>query len=138
MKKWIISYLSTQWPNLIDQATQLHFRRGQILFYEDHQPYGLLVVFSGKIKLDCNKKRMRTEEIYQMPQGLLIGIPPLLEISAYCCTGIALTDCEVIFISKTSLAPFLDKVKHLSSSKTIERLVPFRVNRRTMEFHGRP
>lgn len=111
MREKILSALARHLPLLIKEGEIIQFHQGQVIFYEDHEPYGIYQLRSGKIKITSEKKTCSLEEqILDTPHGKIFGLFPLLRKLPSCCTGTAETDCEVIFFSKTLLQPLLDEI----------------------------
>jgi len=116
MRDKIISALEDHLSSLSKQGELIKFHKGQVLFYEDHEPYGIYQVRSGKIKITSDKESCPIEEqLLDTTKGKIIGLYPLLQGVPSCCTGTAETDCEVIFISKTLLQPLLEEIAQIPS-----------------------
>lgn len=95
---------------MVEEGQPLVFHKGQCLFYEGHSPYGLFVLKSGRVRFqtsgECGK-----EHGWKSPSGgKVFGLRSFFDEIPYCCTCTALEDCEVLFISKTQLAPIGESV----------------------------
>ncbi|MDO8519158.1 MAG: cyclic nucleotide-binding domain-containing protein [Deltaproteobacteria bacterium] len=81
------------------------FHKGQSIFYEGHNPYGIFVLSSGNVRFVSSQK-CGTDHVWQSPSGKVLGLKFFFEDRPYCCDCIAKGECEVVFISKTQLEPF--------------------------------
>lgn len=106
----------TKWGIVVAQGQPLTFHAGQVLFYQGHYPYGVLLVKSGKVEL-INRGQSCAAESWSTPQGNIFGISHVVSGSPFCCTGVAVTDCEVIFISKSELEACFVRSPEGQSSK---------------------
>lgn len=116
-KDTVLSELENQLPNLLSRGELIQFHRGQILFYQDHEPYGIYLIRSGKIKVSSNGENCEKSQVLNSSQGEIIGLDPLIQGTPFCCTGVAETECEVIFIPKTVLLALLEQLKTDSPDK---------------------
>lgn len=108
MKAAIIQSISRSWKELIKEGQSLTFRKGQVLVYEGHSPYGIFVVHSGKIKFSEGGTPCVIEHVWESPDGKVVGLHHFFEQTPFCCTCTATQNCQVIFISKTQLLPFFE------------------------------
>jgi len=106
--------LKEKWDDLLKQGQSISFKAGQVLFYEGHLPYGLIVIQSGKVlfskwgRPSSEKKTPCGEEhVVCLGPTKVFGIQPFFEGVPYCCSCTAASDCEGVFISKTQLLPLL-------------------------------
>ncbi|KAB2842521.1 MAG: cyclic nucleotide-binding domain-containing protein [Roseovarius sp.] len=106
MEKDFSSLSESQWNQALAQGQQLTFHRGQVLFYEGHLPYGVFLVRSGKVDVS-SAGEICAAESWSAPQGKIFGISHVVSGSPFCCTGVAATDCEVVFIPKSRLEALL-------------------------------
>lgn len=107
MDEKILRSLKKKWPSLVKQGQPLKFHKGQVLFYEGHDPYGVFVVQTGKIRFERMERNLCGEEhLWTAPQGEVIGLQPFFDEHPYCCSCLALSDCEVLFIPKSQLLSF--------------------------------
>ncbi len=116
MNESLFSSLQKHWAEITDRGQALTFRQGQTLFYEGHDPCGVFVVCSGQVKLSSSGAPCR-RELWESPSGKVMGLFHLFSGSPFCCTGVAKTDCEVLFISKTQLMPFLSQTEMSATSE---------------------
>ncbi|MFO1519835.1 MAG: cyclic nucleotide-binding domain-containing protein [bacterium] len=101
--------LEKGWKELCQNSQEIDFKKGQVLFYEGHQPYGVFVLQSGELEFSQGGRHCNNEHYWSSHQGKAIGMKTFLKGSPYSCTCVALTDCRTLFITKTQLMPFLMK-----------------------------
>ncbi len=102
------SILRKRWKDIVALGEALTFRAGQVLFYEGHEPYGIFVILSGLVE-EVNSGKDCGREFWSSPQGQVLGLSHILNGSPLCCTAVAATDCEVLFIPKTLLEPYFQQ-----------------------------
>lgn len=102
-----LASLEKQWDRLVSEGQPLTFRKGQVLFYEGHTPYGLFVIQSGKVRFLRGDHPCDQNHLWSSPKGNVIGLHHFFDGPPFCCTCLASDDCQVIFISKTQLLPFV-------------------------------
>lgn len=93
--------IQDQWDSLLQKGNSLHFSAGQVLFYEDHNPYGVYVIKSGEIRFTKGKRVCSRDHFHKLRGGRAVGIDHVIDDTPYCCTCTARTDCQVTFIPKT-------------------------------------
>ncbi len=103
MTDTILSSLKGHWGHLLKEGQELTFKKGQVLFYEGHNPYGLMVLRSGKVSFQEGADPCRGEHMVPVAKGEVIGVEPFFSESPYCCTCVATEDCRVTFIPKSLL-----------------------------------
>ncbi len=91
------------WGQLIRGGQALTFRKGQVLFYEGHIPYGVFVIESGKVRFQTGNKTCSDDHLKESRQGKVLGLKHFRTEAPFCCTCVCETDCQLIFISKTQL-----------------------------------
>ncbi len=101
--------------SLVCKGQALSFRKGQVLFYEGHIPYGIYLVRSGIIAISSKQEECPPEVAGKIPQGEIYGLDAILQKHPFCCTGTAQTDCEAIFISRNLLEPMLKQWRCLDT-----------------------
>lgn len=109
MEERLPSTLKDQWGQLLAEGQPLTFRKGQTLFYEGHTPYGIYVMQSGKVRFVKGDTSCQEVHLVPSPKGRVIGVNHFLSETPFCCTCVALTDCQLIFISKTQLLPLISR-----------------------------
>ncbi len=107
MDEKILTALMDNWEDLFREGQHLLFRKGQVFFYEGHQLYGLFVLREGAVEFTRGNCHQDEEHRWNSPNGVVLGLRPFFDDSPSCCTCTACEDCQVIFISKTQLVPFL-------------------------------
>ncbi|MBL7686349.1 MAG: cyclic nucleotide-binding domain-containing protein [Deltaproteobacteria bacterium] len=86
---------------LIPSAQVLHYKKGQILFYEGHDPYGLYILKRGRVLFERGGAPVSSEKHFlSLKEGQAIHIQNMIRQSPYDCTCKASIDCEFLFISK--------------------------------------
>jgi len=96
------------WSDLIQASQELSFRKGQVLFYEGHIPYGLFVITSGRVDFSSTDRTTSFEEqSWKSPQGLVVGIDAALNGEPSCYTVVAAEDCKTLFLPKSALTTHL-------------------------------
>lgn len=106
MNASVLETLSNQWDDLLKQGQVMTFRKGQVIFYEGHQLYGIFVLQEGDVKfsqreepaVDSHRSLFRDEDV--------IGMDLFFNEAPSCCTCTAAKDCRVTLLSKTQLLPF--------------------------------
>ncbi len=103
--------LQSQWSSLRRDGKELKFRKGQILAYEGHIPYGIFVLTSGSLEFSHadhqGEHPCEGQHLVSMSLGQIFAMEQFFSDSPLCCTCRAATDCTVIFISKTQLLPLV-------------------------------
>lgn len=125
---------------LLEQGETVRFSKGQVLFYEGHEPYGIWVVRSGKVKVVSSGLRCTAEAVWHSRAGDILGMWPLYRGRPFCCTGTAQTRCELVFISKSLVEDFLRSLFGEKSTKDNVCDLPTSVNgsRARQKSRGRP
>jgi len=95
--------ITRQWAALVHMGKLLHFSAGQVLFYEDHNPYGVHVLHSGKVHFTKDQSPCEPEASWMSDEGEVFGLDHVLEGTPYSYTCIADTDCQVTIISKSNI-----------------------------------
>lgn len=83
---------------LLSNGERSHFSKGQVLFYQDHNPSGIYWILSGQIVLIHVENGQEHSE-YKSTDDLL-GIEELLKGETFRFTAKVLSDCEICFIPK--------------------------------------
>ena len=81
---------------LISQGEMLHFKEGQVIFYDGHLPTGFFLLQEGRVSPEWFADN-------------LLGLTHLLENNPYCITCKAATDVIIHFIPKATVLHFLKK-----------------------------
>ena len=111
MKQETLSHLSKDWDKLILEGKKMAYKKGQVLFYEGHEPYGIFALDTGTVTFV--RKTDQGEDVVDVLCGeahtnsvsrwRVLGLSVLIDGTTYCCTCTASEDCKVVFISKTQL-----------------------------------
>ncbi len=88
---------------LLKSGQPFSFKKGQVLFYEGHSPYGLFVLQSGDVKFSSPCQGCLEEHSPMLQKEKVLGLKPFFEGTPYCCTCTAKKNCHGIFVSKTQL-----------------------------------
>lgn len=91
-------------PKLDDFATLHIFKKGHILFYKEHLPYGLFVLITGQVEIEYDEKKKEVVD-----SSALLGITAFNEKTPYSATAKALTNCSAYFISFTVFQDLCEK-----------------------------
>lgn len=99
-------FLADHLGELKEEGEKLRFAKGQILFYQEHEPYGLFVLKKGEVSLLRQKKDARAPTV-DKPADKLLGLTHLLTNTPYCSSCRADEEVEVVFFPKGALTQFL-------------------------------
>ena len=88
------------WGELMQGGDLLEFKKGQTLFYQGHQPYGVYLIVSGEISL-IEKDKAGQKNIQKALIGIPIGIDLICYHQAYPFSGVANTEGCAFFIPKS-------------------------------------
>ena len=84
---------------LVKAEERLYYKKGQVVFYEGHQPYGLYVVREGEVVLTRSKDG-KSGVIAILGPGDLLGVEAFLSDTPYKENATADTDLELSFFGK--------------------------------------
>ncbi|MCP5467903.1 MAG: Crp/Fnr family transcriptional regulator [Deltaproteobacteria bacterium] len=90
------------------------YKKGQIIFYEDNQPFGLYCVFEGKIKLYKEGLDGKTQILRIVGPGDILGYRSLFAEEPYHATAEVLEDATICFVDKNFFFSTLDQDSQLS------------------------
>jgi CRP-like cAMP-binding protein len=102
------------WVGLCSRGDRLNFKKGQVLIYEGHVPFGVFVLKNGAVSFSSLQGNCPQSHVQEGSEGQIIGFEELLGATPYCCTCTAESDCEVIFISKTLVLPKAENIKQVT------------------------
>ncbi|MBI2066455.1 MAG: cyclic nucleotide-binding domain-containing protein [Deltaproteobacteria bacterium] len=94
---------SHHWEDLVRKGEELVFRKGQVLFYEGHQPYGVYVVKSGEFSFAKEGVPCRGSHVDKVGSLKVLGLHDFFNGKPFCCTCTATADCRLIFLSRSQL-----------------------------------
>jgi CRP/FNR family transcriptional regulator len=88
----------------LDQTkTVQHYEKGQVLFYEGHNPFGIHCIYSGRIKLYKHGPRGETQVIRLLGKGEVMGFRALVAREPYAASAEAIEPATSCFISRETL-----------------------------------
>jgi len=83
---------------LIHDGNPVHYRKGQIIFYEGHHPCGFYFLKKGEVSL--KESTVGKKPKLHSTKDKLLGLMHLLSDTPYCSTCTAEDDVDTIFIPK--------------------------------------
>lgn len=98
-----LSLLDKDWSKLKKHARLISFRKGQVLFYEGHYPYGLYFLIQGKIKFIHQGKNCSEDHYTDFKNTQILCLKSFLKNLSYHCHAYLLTDAEFLFLSKIEI-----------------------------------
>lgn len=100
-EKKFLSELEKKWPCLKKQARPISFRKGQVLFYEGHSPYGLFLLLKGELRFLHHGKTCSEKHYWNFQDTQILCLKSFLKNSSYTCHAYLLSDADFLFLSKT-------------------------------------
>jgi len=95
---------------IIDQfKTTNNYQKGQIIFYEKNQAFGLYCIYSGRVKLSKSSSSGRQQIVRISKPGDLLGYRSVLAEEPYHATAEALEDCIICCIDMNAFFQVLSK-----------------------------
>lgn len=91
---------------LIQKSGEVHYKKGQILFYEGHYPHGFFVVKKGEVSL-FQTTLFGNHKDLESTQDNVLGLYHLITNTTHCATAQATTNVIVTFIPKSLVIDFL-------------------------------
>ena len=88
---------------LAQQAVDLHFSKGEMLFLYGEPVKGLFVVVSGKVRVFQNNADGREQVMHVDTAGSVIADVAVFDGGPYPASAIAASDAEVLFIHKSDI-----------------------------------
>ena len=85
------------------------FKKGQIIFYEGHYPYGIFILKSGEVEVSYRKEKPERVNSFAF-----LGISAFKNRITYLGTAKAVTECEMYFISTSSYYELLKNNNQLA------------------------
>lgn len=89
--------------------TTNHYKKGQVIFYEGNQAYGLYCVYEGRVKLYKSGIDGRQQIVRIAGPGDLLGYRSLFADEPYHATAEAIEDADICCIDKNAFFPVLTK-----------------------------
>lgn len=93
---------------IVSQGGELHFKKGHVIFYEGHKPYGFYLLKKGTITLSRFLMNNDKEELVGGEQEVF-GLFHLLTNTPHCAMAVAKTDVVALFIPKSAVIQFLNR-----------------------------
>ncbi|MBI3541429.1 MAG: Crp/Fnr family transcriptional regulator [Deltaproteobacteria bacterium] len=97
-----------------DHKTTNSYKKGQVIFYEGNQAYGLYCIFAGRVKLYKTGVDGRQQIVRIAGPGDLLGYRSLFADEPYAATSETLEDATICCIDKTAFFPLLSKNPELA------------------------
>lgn len=97
--------LEKRMDEILSKGGSIHFKKGQVLFYEGHYPYGFFVLVKGDIELSRVTMGGARESLFQKER--VLNLFHLITNTPHCATATAKTNVEVLFVPKTTVLEFL-------------------------------
>jgi CRP/FNR family transcriptional regulator len=99
---------------LNDHKSCAHYKKGQVIFMEEHPPHGLFCVNNGKIKIHQRGDGGKEHIVRLVGNGDIMGYRALLSGSYYSCSATALEDADICFVPKDVFFGMVSKDVSLS------------------------
>jgi CRP/FNR family transcriptional regulator len=94
--------------------TTNYYQKGQIVFYEENQAFGLYCIYSGRVKLSKTSSSGRQQIVRIAKPGDLLGYRSVIAEEPYHATAEALEDCCICCIDINAFFETLAKDKKLA------------------------
>lgn len=88
------------WEGLWCKAVPMDFKKGQVLFYRGHLPYGVFVLVSGTVQL-MYENASGSKVKARLPEFVPFGLDFVTMNAEYPCTAVAESDINVLFLPKS-------------------------------------
>lgn len=85
------------------------FTKGQVIFQEGSRPTGLFCMSNGKVKVSKIGDDGKDQIVRLAREGDILGYRALLSGDSYSSSAIALDDCKICFIPKTTIFSIIEK-----------------------------
>lgn len=89
-----------QFNELEDKIRCLTFKKGQVIFNEGNQPYGVYCIKQGKVKISKIGEEGKEQIVRLAHDANLVGYRSVLNGTSYYATATALDETEVCYIPK--------------------------------------
>lgn len=99
-----------------DHKTSNTYKKGQTIFYEGNQPYGLYCIFSGRVKLFKSGVDGKQQIVRIAGPGDLLGYRALFATEPYTATAETLEDATICCIDRNAFFPLIGKNPELALS----------------------
>lgn len=92
-----------QLTELSDKIKRLTFKKGQVIFNEGNQPYGLYCLKKGKVKISKLGDEGKEQIVRLARDASLVGYRSILNGTSYFATATAIDETEVCYIPKSMI-----------------------------------
>jgi CRP-like cAMP-binding protein len=99
---------------IAQQALELHFKKGELLFLAREEAKGIFVVVSGQVRLFQHNADGRELVILLAAAGSVIGDAPVFDGGPYPASAVSEQDAKVLFIAKRDMQQFCLKYPTLA------------------------
>jgi len=97
-----------------EHKTTNQYKKGQVIFYEGNQAYGLYCIFAGRVKLIKTGVDGRQQIVRIAGPGDLLGYRSLFAEEPYAATAETLEDATICCVDKNAFFPLLAKDRELA------------------------
>lgn len=97
-KEWK-EFIFQNMPEMNENISFHRFKKGQIIFYEGHIPYGLFILVSGNVQIISSKNNYQSDKRKIISNPAFLGTFAFKNKIPFSATLKALTDCDVYFLS---------------------------------------
>lgn len=97
-----------------EHKTTNQYKKGQVIFYEGNQSYGLYCIFAGRVKLYKTGVDGRQQIVRIAGPGDLLGYRSLFAEEPYAATAEVLEDATICCVDRNAFFPLLSKNPQLS------------------------
>ncbi|MFN8575384.1 MAG: cyclic nucleotide-binding domain-containing protein [Candidatus Sericytochromatia bacterium] len=88
----------------IDKYTStILFKAGQIIFYKDHEPYGLYILKDGTVEINYKKYSEKINPV------TAFGVNSFVQNTIYKGTAKAIKPCTISFLSRTKYKELIEE-----------------------------
>ena len=87
----------------------LTFEKDQVLFYQDHQPFGAFLVEEGKVALMRDSAHGKKAPQAVQSAGSFLGVDNLLKNQPYPATATCLEKSRIYFLPRPQIEKWLGK-----------------------------
>lgn len=95
------------WGDLLEKSEVVELRPGQVLFYENHSPYGIYVIQDGQVDIVLSKGQGEMV-VGSLPLNAPIGLDTYLSQGVYSYRAVARTHAKIWFLGKSVLRDVVD------------------------------
>lgn len=107
-KEALYARISGSLDCLAESGNCLHYRKGQVIFYEGHHPCGFYFLKKGKISF-LAESTPKGDKRPCRPHDRLLGLAHLISDTPYCATCTAAEDVDIFFVPKSAVTHDLER-----------------------------